>query len=217
MLAPMSNRPSVAGLYAIADTACLKPVRLLEAVELAIAGGASLIQYRDKTGDRLSRGRQAGALARLCKHHGVTLIINDDPELAAHVGADGVHVGRDDPALSEARKVLGPRAIIGVSCYNQLELALAAEAAGADYVAFGSFYPSPTKPSAARAVPRLLRTAKQRLRIPLVAIGGITPENASELIAAGADAVAVIHGVFRQSDTRQAAERYAALFASEAK
>ena len=117
--------------------------------------------------------------------------------------------------MRQARKILGKQHIIGVSCYNQLSLALAAEAGGADYVAFGSFYPSPTKPAAVRARLELLRTAKRRLRLPIVAIGGITPENAIELIAAGADAVAVIQGVFKQPDIRQAASRYAALFVTE--
>lgn len=211
----MATRPSIAGLYAIADTDCIAPSRLIETVELAIVGGAKLVQYRDKTNDHAMRGRQANALVRLCEKHRVLLIINDDPELAVHVGAAGVHLGHDDPALKAARRKLGPQAIIGVSCYNELELAITATAQGADYVAFGSFYPSPTKPGAARASCDLLRSAKQQLYIPLVAIGGITPENGGVLIAAGADALAVIQGVFAQPDVRQAARRYAALFASE--
>lgn len=208
----MSSEPLVAGLYAITDTGCIEPVQLVDAVKLAISGGARLIQYRDKSDDRASRKHQAAALAQVCQRHRTPFIVNDDIELAAHVNADGVHVGHEDPGLAEARGMLGTRRLIGVSCYNQLDLALAAEAGGADYVAFGSFYRSPTKPSAVRAGPELLRAAKQRLRIPIVAIGGITPENAGELIVAGADAVAVIHGVFQQADIRQAASRYAALF-----
>ncbi len=213
----MSSKHAIAGLYAIADTSCIAAARLLDMVELAIRGGARLIQYRDKSTDAALRQNQAAALVRLCNEHGVILIINDDPALAARVEAHGVHVGREDPTLHDARQILGPSAVIGVSCYNELEAALAAEAAGADYVAFGSFYPSPTKPAAVRARPELLRVAKQRLHIPVVAIGGITPENAGTLIAAGADAVAVIHGIFAQSDIRQAASRYAVLFDTESR
>jgi thiamine-phosphate pyrophosphorylase len=199
-------------LYVIADTSLIEAARLIDSVGLAIAGGAHVIQYRDKAGDRESRLRQATALARLCENHRVPLIINDDPELAADIGAAGVHLGRTDPSLTKTRRRLGSQAIIGISCYNQLELALAAEAEGANYVAFGSFYGSTTKPKAVRAAPELLRTAKQQLNIPVVAIGGITPENGAALINAGADSLAVVQGVFKQSDIRQAAYRYALLF-----
>ncbi len=208
----MTTSATLTGLYAIADTSLIDATHLIDSVGLAIAGGAHIIQYRDKVGDRESRLRQATALARLCEHHGVPLIINDDPELAADVGAAGVHLGRTDPSLNKTRRRLGSQAIIGISCYNQFELALAAEAEGANYVAFGSFYSSTTKPKAVRATPELLRTAKQRLNIPVVAIGGITPENGAALINAGADSLAVLQGVFKQTDIRQAAHRYALLF-----
>ncbi len=208
----MTTSATLAGLYAIADTSLIDAARLIDSVALAITGGAHVIQYRDKVGDRESRLRQATALARLCENHRVPLIINDDPELAADVGAAGVHLGRTDPSLTKTRRRLGSQAIIGISCYNQLELALAAETEGANYVAFGSFYSSTTKPKAVRALPELLRTAKQQLNIPVVAIGGITPENGAALINAGADSLAVIQGVFKQADIRQAAYCYALLF-----
>ncbi len=136
----MTTSATLAGLYAIADTSLIDAARLIDSVALAIAGGAHIIQYRDKGGDRESRLRQATALARLCENHRVPLIINDDPELAADVDAAGVHLGHTDPSLTKTRRRLGSQAIIGISCYNQLELALAAEAEGANYVTFGSFY-----------------------------------------------------------------------------
>jgi thiamine-phosphate pyrophosphorylase len=148
----------------------------------------------------------------VCRQHGVLFIINDDVTLAKETRADGVHLGREDVPLAEARKLLGTRAIIGVSCYNELARAQAAQKQGADYVAFGRFFPSRTKPQAVQANLDLLREAKRKLHIPVVAIGGITPENGASLIAAGADALAVIEGVFGQADVRAAAERYARLF-----
>ncbi|MEK7815994.1 MAG: thiamine phosphate synthase [Pseudomonadota bacterium] len=204
--------PRLHGLYAIADTHYLDAARLAPAVEAAIAGGARVVQYRDKRHDAASRVRQALDLAAICRRHGVLFLVNDDVVLAEAAGADGVHLGRGDMPLSEARRRLGAEKIIGVSCYNELERALAAERTGADYVAFGSFFPSRTKPQAVRATPDLLRAAKQRLHIPVVAIGGITPENGAVLIEAGADMLAVIEGVFAQPDVSAAAKRYARLF-----
>lgn len=202
----------IAGLYAIADTHYLDDARLINAVADTIAGGAHVIQYRDKKHDTEARLDQAKKLARLCRQHGVLFIINDDVELAKQAQADGVHLGREDVSLAQARTQLGPQAIIGVSCYNELARAVRAQADGADYVAFGSFFPSRTKPGAVRAGLELLCEAKQKLKIPVVAIGGITPENGAHLLAAGADALAVIEGVFGQVDERAAAERYAQLF-----
>ncbi|OGI40915.1 MAG: thiamine-phosphate diphosphorylase [Candidatus Muproteobacteria bacterium RBG_16_64_10] len=205
-------KPRLHGLYAIADTHYLEAARLAPAVEAAIAGGARVVQYRDKRHDATSRVRQARGLAAICRRHGVLFLVNDDVVLAKEAGADGVHLGRGDVPPAEARRRLGPGMIIGVSCYNELERALAAERAGADYVAFGSFFPSRTKPQAVRATPDLLREAKQRLHIPVVAIGGVTPENGAALIEAGADMLAVIEGVFAQPDVSAAARRYARLF-----
>lgn len=205
----------IRGLYAIADTEVIGHARIVEAVGEAIVGGARVIQYRDKTTDHTRRVMEANALSQLCRANGVLFIVNDDPALAVEAHADGVHLGRDDMELAAARHVLWPGRIIGVSCYNLLQRALAAQQAGADYVAFGSFFSSPTKPAAVVATPGLLYEARPRLTIPVVAIGGITPENGAPLIAAGADALAVITGVFAQRDIRAAASRYALLFESD--
>jgi thiamine-phosphate pyrophosphorylase len=209
---PTTIRPCLAGLYAIADTQYLDDAHLMPAVGKAIAGGARIVQYRDKKHGTTDRAQQAGELASLCRKHGALFIINDDVELAKQVQAAGVHLGREDASLAQARAQLGPMAIIGVSCYNDLARAVRAQAEGADYVAFGSFFPSRTKPQAVRAGLELLCEAKQKLHIPVVAIGGITPENGAHLLAAGADALAVIEGVFGQVDIRAAAQRYTRLF-----
>jgi thiamine-phosphate pyrophosphorylase len=207
----MANQSSLAGLYAIADTQYLDD-RLQSAVSSAIAGGARIIQYRDKKHTAEKRTQQAKKIAALCRQQGVLFIVNDDVALAKETQADGVHLGREDAAIAQARKQLGSRAIIGVSCYNELARAEAAEKQGADYVAFGRFFPSRTKPQAVQAGLDLLREAKKKLHIPVVAIGGITPENGAALIAAGADALAVIEGVFGQADVRAAAICYSRLF-----
>ena len=186
--------------------------RLLAAVEQAIVGGARWVQYRDKSEDGGRRLAQAHGLNQLCRRHQIPLIVNDDVELAAQVGAAGVHIGRDDPAFATARARLGETALIGISCYDRLTLALDAERAGADYVAFGAFFPSPTKPDEIRAPLGLLREAKVSLKVPVVAIGGITLDNAPALLEAGADALAVISAVFAQPDIQDAARRFAALF-----
>lgn len=184
---------------------------LLEAVKLALEGGARLVQYRDKSGAQRRRRREAAALLELCGKYGVPLIVNDDASLAARIGAGGVHLGRDDAPVREARALLGPAAIVGASCYNRLELARKAARAGADYVAFGSFFASPTKPGAVRAEASLLAKARG-IGPSLCAIGGITPENGAGLVAAGADLLAVVSGVFDDPDPWLAASRYAALF-----
>lgn len=205
----------VAGLYAIVDTGFLTPPQLLPAAQAAIAGGARGLQYRAKP--RPDRPppttTHVGELRALCRRHRVVFIVNDDIELARSVDADGVHLGRDDAAVPQARRRLGDTAIIGVSCYNELTRARQAQGEGADYVAFGSFYPSATKPAAVCAPLSLLVEAKAALALPLVAIGGITPENGAALVAAGADALAVIQGLFVDVDTTSQARRYAALFA----
>ncbi|MDX1253315.1 MAG: thiamine phosphate synthase [Gammaproteobacteria bacterium] len=200
------------GLYAITDSALIAPDKLIEEVAQAIAGGAAVIQYRDKGTDAARRECEARGLLTLCRAHGVPLIINDDVALAAAIGADGVHLGRDDITLNEARRRLGTAALIGVSCYNDLARAEVAQAAGADYVAFGRFFGSHTKPNAVRAGVELLHQARQRLDIPVAAIGGITAENGAALIEASADMLAVIHGVFGQTDITGAARSIALLF-----
>ncbi len=200
------------GLYAITNQLPGEVEKLHAQVEAAILGGARIIQYRDKSGDRARRVLEATTLLRLCRRHGVPLIVNDDLALAWQIGADGVHLGRDDSSLSQARRKLGPSAIIGISCYNSLPQAQAAESAGADYVAFGRFFPSATKPHAVRAEITLLQQARQALSIPVVAIGGITPENGLPLVQAGADMLAVIQGVFAQPDIHHACRQFAKLF-----
>lgn len=200
------------GLYAITDSTLLSPERMVEAVALAIQGGAVMIQYRDKGDDPMRRQWEASDLSNMCRPLGVPLIINDDVELAAQVMAKGVHLGKHDADIASARARLGPSAIIGVSCYNDLDCAIAAEKAGADYVAFGSFYPSRVKPGAVKADIELLRQAKQQLSIPVVAIGGITADNGAQLVEAGADMLAVITDVFGQADILGAAEKISRLF-----
>lgn len=204
------------GLYAITDSQLVPADRLVDCVALAIAGGAVMVQYRDKQHPAAQRERTAAALAELCQRQGTLLIINDDIGLAAHVGAAGVHLGQGDATPAEARDLLGDHAIIGVSCYNRLEPARQAQAAGASYVAFGRFFPSTTKPDAVQAHTALLTEARRELELPIAAIGGITPENGATLVAAGAHLLAVVHGVFGQTDIEAAARRYTALFESAA-
>ncbi len=198
------------GLYAITDPTLIPDNQLVIMVEQAIQGGAKIIQYRDKR-TSAPHYELASALQRLCQRYAVPLIINDDVELAALVGA-GVHLGRDDGSLTKARQRLGANAIIGATCHHRLEWALEAVREGANYVAFGSFFPSPTKPNAMKAAISLLPQAKSLLPIPIVAIGGITPANGRQLVQAGADYLAVIHGVFGQTDVRAAAHAFAKLF-----
>lgn len=206
------KKPLPRGLYAIADTALLPPEELVASVAYAIQGGAAMIQYRDKGDDEMRRQYEAADLSNLCRPLGVPLIINDDVELASNIMAKGVHLGKNDADIASARAKLGASMIIGVSCYNDLQRAIEAEKAGADYVAFGSFFSSPTKPDAVQADVDLLRQAKQQLTIPMVAIGGINADNGAQLVEAGADMLAVIHGVFGQSDIAAAAEKIAGLF-----
>lgn len=207
-------RRAIRGLYAVTrddrDTEAL-----IARVRAAIAGGARFIQYRNKTATPDLKLEQARALKSLCEDAEVPLIINDDVELALAVGAHGVHLGAGDDSPEEARQKLGPDNLIGVSCYNRLELALEAEARGADYVAFGSFFPSHVKPGAVHAPLDLLVRAKRELDIPVAAIGGITLENAPRLLAAGADALAVISALFTAPDVTLAALRFAELFEAE--
>ena len=203
------------GLYAITASLQAAPGDLAQQVRDALSGGARLIQYRDKSHDIVRRRAEAETLRALCEAAGAPLIINDDVELAAAVSAHGVHLGRDDADVAAARRALGEGALIGVSCYNEFARAEAAGSAGADYVAFGSFFPSPTKPQAVKADASLLVRAARELAVPVVAIGGITPENGRQLIAAGADMLAVVHGVFCQPDVAAAARSYARLFDNE--
>jgi thiamine-phosphate pyrophosphorylase len=197
------------GLYAITQTDGKSPGTVIAEVEAAIRGGAAVVQYRDKNpGNALYLARE---LVKLCHRHEVPLLVNDDLELALQAGADGVHLGKDDGHIREARERLGQEAIIGISCYDSLERALEAQAHGATYAAFGRFFPSGTKPLAAPARVDTLRQAKQALSIPIVAIGGILPENGAALLAAGADLLAVIGGIFDR-DPEASARAYQRLF-----
>lgn len=195
------------GLYAITDDTLTEPSHLLHRVEQAVLGGAVMVQFRSKILDLVLREWQAAALAVLCHRHDVPLIINDDVLLAAKIGADGVHLGKDDMALSEARAMLGANAIIGISCYNEFARAQQAKVAGADYIAFGRFFSSSTKPLAAAAQPALITKARS-LQLPVVAIGGITVDNARPLIEAGADLLAVVQGLFGQDDVFHTAQQF---------
>lgn len=201
------------GLYAITSaTLCREPRRLTQAVEAALAGGARVVQYRDKESDALQRRASAKALLTLCREHHALFIVNDDVELALAIGADGVHLGTQDLPLREARRRLGGLAILGVSCANVLARAVTAQDEGASYVAFGRFFPSQTKPGAPQAEVALVKQARERLHIPICAIGGITPANGRALVEAGAGMLAAVEGVFGAPDIGAAARAYARLF-----
>lgn len=205
-------RHRLQGLYAITDDRRLGPDAQHDAALAALSGGARLIQYRDKGNDHGRRLAEAQVLAELCRGHQVPFLVNDDLALAIAVQADGVHLGIQDPNISVARNQLPPDCLIGVSCYADFERARQAASAGADYVAFGSFHPSQTKPDAVPATPDLLARASRELRLPTVAIGGISPENGAALVQAGADMLAVISAVFAASDVAAAARAFSNCF-----
>ncbi|MDD3352126.1 thiamine phosphate synthase [Zoogloea sp.] len=187
---------------------------LLEALRILLPEAPAVVQYRNKLAAPAHKATQARALLAPCRAAGIPLLINDDLDLALAIDADGVHLGRDDGDLVRARRMLGPRRILGVSCYGEWARAEAGVAAGADYVAFGALFPSPTKPQAPRATPDLLTRAKAGLGVPVAAIGGITLDNAPALIAAGADLLAVISDVFSAPGPAARAAAYRELFAS---
>ncbi len=193
------------GLYAITDSQ-LMAGKLLEYVEAALDGGVTLLQYRDKSTDQARRLREAEALLGLCERYKTRLIINDDAELAARIGA-GVHLGQTDGPLTPARSLLGRQAIIGATCHSQLELAEQAAREGASYVAFGRFFNSTTKPGAPAASLELLDQARASLQLPICAIGGITLDNAAPLVSHGADLLAVVHGLFGADSAEQVTRR----------
>ena len=201
----------LAGLYAMADTSVLSEDLLVPATSLAIDSGARLVQYRSKSDDMALKEWQAVDLLHLCRSLNVPLIINDDIELAASIQADGVHLGKDDSAVAEARERLGDEVIIGASCYGSVPLAEQAWRDGASYVAFGRFFPSSTKPFAVQTEPAILIAARQAMPLPICAIGGITASNAAPLIEAGADMLAVAQGLFG-GDIRVTASQFARLF-----
>jgi thiamine-phosphate pyrophosphorylase len=204
---------AINGVYAITPD-CTNTTDLLHRVRLALAGGIGVLQYRNKSSNTAQRLEQAHALRKLTREFAIPFIVNDDVQLAAHVDADGVHLGATDDSVDAARAALGIHKIIGISCYNRLSLAQDAVHAGADYVAFGAFFPSTIKPNAEVAGIELLQQARAELAVPLVAIGGISLHNATSLVHAGADALAVISALFGAEDIMATAKKLSKLFNS---
>ena len=200
------------GIYGITDDSLTPAGQLLDKAERALAGGISLLQFRCKIANPELKRQQATDLLRLCRSFNTPLIINDDVELCATINADGVHLGASDPEIAMARERLGRSALIGVTCHDSLARAVAAEETGADYVAFGRFFPSHTKPTATPASLQILVAARQEIALPVVAIGGINPDNGASLIAAGADMLAVVHSLFAGDDIEANARQLGKLF-----
>ena len=207
----MRDSSIIKGLYAITpDMADLNT--LIHKTQLVIEGGAFMVQYRSKIQDRAVKIQQCAAILRLCREYGVPCIVNDDVEMCRILEADGVHLGENDDNIAEVRRILGEDAIIGSSCYDQLDRAKQAQKEGATYVAFGAVFPTPTKPNAPRATLALLREAKREIHIPIVAIGGITVNNAHDVIEAGVDAIAVITSLFEAKTIKETAETFLKMF-----
>ena len=202
----------LSGLYVITDEHLIPDQQLLPHVQSAVDNGASVIQYRAKTKPLTQQIKQAKALAQICHDAGRLFLVNDNLILAIESQADGVHLGQNDRTLKEARILLGKQAIIGITCHQSLTLAYQAEKDSANYVAFGRFFPSKTKPNAPAVNIDILRYAKTQLSIPIVAIGGITPDNGKPLLSAGADMLAVIHSIFGAKDPGLASKAMHALF-----
>ena len=201
----------IRGLYAITpDSADLNT--LIQKTQLAIEGGAFMVQYRSKIHDRDVKMQQCAAILRLCREYDVPCIVNDDVEICRVLKADGVHLGEKDDNIAEVRHILGEDAIIGSSCYDQLNRAKQAQKEGASYVAFGAVFPTPTKPNAPRATLELLRKAKSEIQIPIVAIGGITMNNAHDVIETGIDAIAVITNLYESNSIKETAETLSSMF-----
>lgn len=192
-------------VYAITDRQLLPGEALYSGVEQALLAGIRTVQLRDKVATGETLLAMAARLLELCQRYQAQLIINDQVDVAAEIGAHGVHLGRTDGSIQAARRRLGQHAIIGATCHNSLSWAQAAAQAGASYIAFGRFYSSTTKPEASAADMALLRVAKQQLALPIVAIGGITCDNGEALLAAGADSLAVCASIFAAEDVAAAA------------
>lgn len=208
----MSVEAKLRGLYVITDTHLIPRDRFVETVEAAVRGGATMVQLREKSTPQEEIVRLGRELLAVTRRYGALLIVNDHPTVAREIGADGVHVGREDPPVSEARAILGPHAIIGASCYGEVTRAVDAEHAGADYVAFGTPFPSPTKSKRTDLPLSIFQEVKHRVRVPVFAIGGITVDNVRLVIEAGADGIAVVSGVFGAPDVEAAARALAQLF-----
>ena len=200
------------GIYAITDDTLLANLNITASIESALQAGISMLQYRTKSELNGLRLEQICQILDLCRQHSVPLIINDDVTLCKDIGAQGVHLGDEDENLRAARITLGAEAIIGVTCHDSLQAAVAAEKAGADYVAFGRFHSSKTKPEATSANVDILREAQATLSLPIVAIGGINVENGAALIEAGADMLAVIHAIFGTNEILASTQRLVDLF-----
>lgn len=205
---------SLRGLYAVTPEVT-GTAALLHTTEALLRGGVRLLQYRSKHDDAATCHARATALRALTHSHGARLIINDDVALAAACGADGVHLGRDDGSVAEARIRLGAHALIGASCYNDLARARDAATAGADYLAFGAMFDSPTKPAAVRCPLATLQAARRLFALPIACIGGITLDRAPEVLAAGADLLAVITDLYAAADPESRARAYARLLDPE--
>ncbi len=205
------DKKVIKGLYAITPDES-NTDELLRKVRLALLGGASVLQYRNKTANAELKRQQALALRQLVSEFDCTYLINDDAQLAVQVNADGAHLGGEDGSVAAARELLGETKIIGVSCYNRLTLAYQAATQGVDYIAFGAFFPSEIKPDAVKAEVKMLQTARNELHLPIVAIGGITLQNGVSLIEAGADALAVISALWNAADIRASAQQFSILF-----
>jgi thiamine-phosphate pyrophosphorylase len=202
----------LSGLYAITDKNLISREYFEVTVEKAIQGGVRMLQLREKDTVREEALRLGKIILKITKSYGVPLIINDSPELARDIGADGVHLGENDCSIEHARSVLGRDAIIGVSCYGQIERGLKAQMEGADYVAFGTPYFTPTKPDRSPTPLEVLRDARVAItKIPIFAIGGITSENASLIMETGVEGIAVITSIFGSEDPEEAARELASI------
>ncbi len=199
------NTAKLYGLYVITDQRLIAERKFKLAIESALQGGARIIQYRDKSNDLKKRQQQASLLCTLCEQYQAVSIINDDIELAVAVGANGVHIGQHDVSLSHARERLGAKAIIGVSCYNDLSLAQQAEKNSASYVAFGAMFPSQTKPTAVVAGLDIIAKARVKLSLPICCIGGISNKNIQQVFDTGADMAAVVNAVFSARNIKDSA------------
>jgi thiamine-phosphate pyrophosphorylase len=201
----------IKGLYAITpDSADLNT--LIQKTKSAIEGGAFMVQYRSKIQDRDVKMQQCAAILRLCREYEIPCIVNDDVDMCRILEADGIHLGEKDDNIAEVRHMLGEDAIIGSSCYDQLDRAKTAQKEGASYVAFGAMFATSTKPNAPRATLALLKEAKREIQIPIVAIGGITVNNAHDVIKTGIDAIAVITSLYEAKSIKETAETLSKMF-----
>ncbi len=198
----------MSGLLVVTMRGNLSDEELLKRILGTLDGGAQIIELREKNIPHNKLVKFAKRVKRITEKYNVPLIINDEPLVALEAGADGVHLGEHDPLITDARKMLGKGAIIGVSAYNSVQRALKSEKDGADYVAMSSPFPSISKPLKKLTPPEIIREVKRRLKIPLFVIGGITPENAREIMSLGVDGIAVMSGIFNNENTEEITRKY---------